>query len=113
MRERFLFTHPIPRVPGWAMVVHQELFVNWSDTHLGPESGFDQHRLFAGVNHPLTSALAIEAGYLWQEVFRLGPRPERHNHIAMVQFQFRPHRGGALPPITPTPLPPTSAHAEE
>lgn len=113
MRERFHFTHPVPHVPGWAMVLHQELFVNWNDTHLGPAAGFDQHRLFTGVNHPLTSALAVEAGYMWQEVFRLGPRPERHNHIAMVQFQFRPRRGGVeAPPGMPIPSA-ASGRAEE
>lgn len=113
MREQFRFTRPIPSVPSWAMVLHQELFINWSDTHLGPAAGFDQHRLFAGVNHPVTSAIAVEAGYMWQEVFRLGLRPERHNHIAMLQFQFRPRRGSApLPPAAPMTLTPSS-RAEE
>ena len=102
VRERFHFTHPVPHVRGWTIVLHQELIINWNDTHLGPAAGLDQHRLFTGVNHVLTSALAVEAGYMWQDVFRLGPRPERHNHIAMVQFQFRPRRsGGELPPVTP------------
>jgi hypothetical protein len=108
VREQFKIAHPIAASPAWSLVLHQELFVNWNDTRLGPSAGLDQHRLFMGVNHPVTGAIAIEAGYMWQEVFRLGARPERHNHIAMLQFQFRPRRGGASPPPA-APLTPVSA----
>lgn len=109
VRGQLRVSRPMPRAPGWTLVVHQELFVNWDSTPRGPSPGLDQHRLFTGVNHPLTRDLAIETGYLWQDLFRLGARPARHNHIAMVQFQFRPRGpGGRAPAPMPVPLPMSS-----
>lgn len=105
MREQFRITRPLPGGPGWTLVLHQELFYNWDHTRLGPSPGIDQHRLFVGLQHPLTRDLGIEAGYMWQDVFQLGLRPERQNHIALVQFQYRPRRPGApAPPVAPAPV---------
>lgn len=92
VREQVRVTRPLPGTASWTLVLHQELFYNWDHTQLGPSPGWDQHRLFVGVQHPVTRDLAIETGYMWQDVFRLGLRPERQNHIAMFQFQYRPRR---------------------
>lgn len=105
VREQLRVTHPIPGAPGWTLVLHQELFVNWDSTRLGPARGVDQHRLFTGIQHRLTKDLAIETGYLWQEVFRLGLRPARHNHIALLQLQFRPGSGPRVLTSTPSVAP--------
>jgi hypothetical protein len=101
VREQFRVTRPMPGAASWTLVLHQELFYNWDHTPLGPSPGIDQHRLFVGVQHPITRDIAIETGYMWQDVFRLGLRPERQNHIALFQFQYRPRRGAAAPPAAP------------
>lgn len=105
VREQIRVTRPMPGAASWTLVLHQELFYNWDQTPFGPSSGLDQHRLFVGVQHPITRDIAIETGYMWQDVFRLGFRPERQNHIAMLQFQYRPRRGGSA--ATAAAAPPT------
>ena len=115
VRGQVRVTRPLPRMSGWTLVVHEEVFVNWDQTPRGPAPGLDQHRLFTGVNHQLTADLAIETGYMWQDLLRLGLRPARHNHIAMVQFQFRPRglRGrDPVPPFVPMSGSPSSTAGE-
>ena len=108
-REQIRVTRPLPNTSRWLFVAHQELFLNLDDTERGPAPGIDQHRLFTGVQHPLTRDLAIETGYMWQELFRLGARPARHNHIAVVQFQFRPKGAGSRLSGSPPPMPTSPA----
>lgn len=95
IRGQLRLSRSLPRAPRWTLLAHEELLVTWNRTPRGPTPGLDQHRLFAGVNHRLTRDLAVETGYVWQDLFRHEHRPERHNHIAVVQFQFRPARRGA------------------
>ena len=108
IREQVRVTRPLSTAPGWTLVLHQELFLNWSDTRLGPARGVDQHRLFTGLQRRLSRDLAVEAGYMWQEVFQLGVRPARHNHIAVVQLLVRPGRfgrGDREAPVAPPGIP--------
>lgn len=103
IRGQLRVSRTLPRAPRWTLVAHEEVLITWNRTPRGPTPGLDQHRLFAGVNHRLTRDLAVETGYMWQDLFRRGQRPERHNHIAVVQFQFRPTRPGA-PARGPVPV---------
>jgi hypothetical protein len=96
VRGQIRMSRTLARGPRWTLVAHEEVLVSWNRTPMGPDRGLDQHRLFAGVNHRLTRDLAVETGYMWQDLFEKGLRRERHNHIAVVQFQYRPARRGPL-----------------
>lgn len=105
IRESFRMTRPLPGKPAWTLVVYEESFVNLDDTVRGPARGLDQVRLYSGIQHPITKDLAVEFGYMWQELRQLGARPHRRNHNALVQFQFRPRGPGghSEAPAMPTP----------
>lgn len=110
VREQFRVTHPVPKAPAWTIVLHEESFYNLDRTVRGPSPGWDQFRFYSGVQRAVSRHLAIEVGYMWQEVFRLGTRPHRRNHNAMIQVQYRPRRSdtpGLLPgPVAPAAAPP-------
>lgn len=107
VREQFRITHPLPRVPAWTLVLNEEAFYNLDRTVRGPAPGWDQLRVYSGLQHAVSRDLSVEIGYMWQEVFRLGVRPHRRSHNAMIQFQYRPKRHDAgriaepLPASTP------------
>lgn len=95
VREQLRITRVLPKWPSWTMVLHEEGFYNLDRTERGPAPGWDQLRLYTGLQHAVSRNLAIEVGYMWQEVFRLETRSHRRNHNAMIQFQYRPRRGDA------------------
>ncbi len=45
------------------LVLRNEIFFNHNDVNRGPQSGFDQNRLFAGFQIPLSKSLQGELGY--------------------------------------------------
>jgi hypothetical protein len=109
LRESLRFVRPL-RTHEWTFVVYEEAFVNLDDTARGPSRGLDQLRLYSGLQHPITRDLAVEVGYMCQEMFHLGARPHRRNHNAVVQFQFRPgtfDRPHAAPAVIPIPAVPS------
>ncbi len=71
--------------PGgaWSTVLWDEAMVTWNSTGRGPVRGFDQNRLFAGVNRRLSPRVTVEGGYLW---FALRPAPgvRVDSHVALV-----------------------------
>lgn len=112
VREQFRVTRPLPRVPAWTLVLNEEAFYNLDRTARGPAPGWDQLRVYSGLQRALSRDLAVEVGYMWQEVFRLGVRPHRRNHNAMIQLQYRPRRTGVVEPpgpfVAPAAAPPAT-----
>jgi len=79
--------HNLPALPRLTLVGWDEIFVNFNDTNLGPQSGFDQNRAFVGIGvkpRP-TSRWRTEIGYLNQTV-RVESAGSRVNHILSVNF---------------------------
>lgn len=60
------------------------VFIALNDTDWGARSGFDQSRIFGGVNFPVTKRLRAETGYLNQYISRAGE--DRMNHIALFSL---------------------------
>jgi hypothetical protein len=48
----------------WSAVIWGESFFAFNDTDGGPPKGWDQHRLFGGVNHRFGPRANLDAGYL-------------------------------------------------
>ena len=55
--------YPQPHTPEWAIVVYDEIFVNVNAVGNGPDSGFDQNRLFLGMNRQFTEHFNMDLGY--------------------------------------------------
>lgn len=68
LRSMLRLTHPISADKRWAVVGYDELFWNLNSTSNGPESGFDQNRLFLGVSRQVNKELRVETGYLLNHI---------------------------------------------
>lgn len=72
--------------PQLSWVVYDELFINFNDTHWGPRKGFDQNRLFLGVNWKFSDFSNADIGYLNQ--FINTKTVDRENHVLMTAIRF-------------------------
>jgi len=86
VRAAFL---PAANPKGVAPLVWSELFWALDDTDWGARSGFDQIRLFGGVDVPVSGKLRGEIGYLNQIVNQRAGRTAM-NHVASLTLYWRP-----------------------
>lgn len=82
-RHRLLVKVPLGN-GKWSLLTYDEIFVNLNDTPSGPKSGFDQNRLFVGINRKLNQYLDMEIGYLHNYVNNAGPARDRLNHAILL-----------------------------
>ena len=62
--------------------------MNLNRTPFGPYGGFDQHRLFVGINRRLTKQVNAEGGYMMNYVNRHGGTPDKINHIILLSLNM-------------------------
>ena len=76
-----------PNTANFANAAYDELFLNLNSTDWGADSGFDQNRLFVGLNPPLDSARSVQAelGYL-NRYLKPSSRRGRMDHIVSVNL---------------------------
>lgn len=78
---------PLPRIPDWALVVYDEIFVNLNTVGNGPESGFDQNRFFLGLNRKFMKQFNMDVGYQMQvHNYRQSALINQINNILLLQF---------------------------
>ncbi len=70
----------------WSAVLYDELFVNLNTVGNGPESGFDQNRVFVGVHRTINDRVSFDFGYQNQIVNTRGSDvSDDMNHIILMQ----------------------------
>lgn len=74
---------------GVAAMASAEVFVALNDTDWGARGGFDQARLFAGLEVPLGGRSTAEIGYLNQAIDQTRGRTQI-NHVASITLFWRP-----------------------
>ena len=84
LRARSFSRFIAPLYEKLSIAVNEELFVNLNDAGQGPQAGFDQNRLFLGVNYKVSSNLSFDIGYQNQYVGRRGGRDDFSNHILFL-----------------------------
>jgi Protein of unknown function (DUF2490) len=86
-REMLRVDFPIGREGIWGLVVYDELFVNLNTIKRGPQSGFDQNRLFVGVHRKVNALLSFDFGYQNQSINTSGQHLiDKMNHIMLIQW---------------------------
>lgn len=85
LRNQIRVTYPLPRWPSWSLVLADEVFVDLNTVDDGPESGFDQNRLFVGVSHQFTPHVRVEVDYLNQAVHSSPNKEDILRHSAVLQ----------------------------
>lgn len=81
--------YPLPMAPEWALVASDEIFVNINTVGVrGPAAGFDQNRVFAGVNRTFTKYVNMDIGYQNQLLnSRSIPNlANQMNHVILLQL---------------------------
>lgn len=75
------YTHPLTAIhENLTFAINEEVFVNLNDTQ-GPKAGFNQNRLFVGLNYKINRHLAIETGYQNQFINGQNNADDVVNHI--------------------------------
>lgn len=72
--------------PHLSWVVYDELFINFNDTNWGVRKGFDQNRLFLGINWKFSDFSNADIGYLNQYINT--KTVDRENHVLMTAIRF-------------------------
>ena len=76
----------------WSLALWDEYLVTLDETSGGPNQGFDQNRVFAGVLRKLSEDVTFEGGYLWQLQPSTASRGTRHGHTAFLWLTYAPPR---------------------
>jgi len=72
---------PIDHQKKWSLAFYDEIFINGNTVTGGPAAGFEQNRLFGGINRQVTKNLAVEIGYLEQSLMLPNAEVPPLNHI--------------------------------
>lgn len=79
VRQFLRWAKPIPN-SSLSYVVANELFLNLNDAEWGQSSGFNQNRLFLGLNQKVNETYKVEVGYVHNYINQIG-RDNQLNHI--------------------------------
>lgn len=81
------FTYPLHDLhEKLSLAINEEVFMHLNDVDRGPQAGFDQNRLFIGLNYRLNPSLAYEVGYQNQFIHRRA-NSNISNHILFFGIQ--------------------------
>ena len=82
------FTYPLKQIhENLSLAINEEVFIHLNDTDNGPQSGFNQNRLFIGLNYRVSKRFAFETGYQNQFVAGQNKADDVVNHIAFFGMQ--------------------------
>lgn len=86
IRHQLRVQKPISSCDGLSLAISDEVFLNLNDINTSATQGFDQNRLFLGVNYKFSEKLAMDFGYLNQYVERRGGSSDLLAHNIFVGF---------------------------
>jgi hypothetical protein len=72
----------------WALALQEEIFVNLNDVSPALTAGFNQNRVFIGLNRAVTQNFNFDIGYQYQYINRNLPLEDRNNHILMMNWYY-------------------------
>ena len=84
LRVRYFgrFTYPLTHLhENLSFALNEEVFIHVNDSDRGPQSGFNQNRLFVGLNYRMSKALAFDVGYQNQFINGQRGNVDVMNHI--------------------------------
>jgi hypothetical protein len=89
MRTRTMLrvNFPLPAYPALALVAYDEIFIHLNTIQHGPAAGFDQNRVFLGINYTLSPNVNIDADYQLQLInTALSGLADQANNMILHQF---------------------------
>jgi len=89
LRLRYLLGGSVPLFSSPLRAsLRNELFFDLNSKRAGPDSGFGETRFFAGLSHPLGTALTLEGGYQLQYVDGRNQDAANHTLILSLSHSF-------------------------
>jgi hypothetical protein len=79
---------PLDSRGRWAAVAFNELFLNLNNTPNGPQSGFDQNRVYLGGAYNVDKHTRLELGYLASFINPPRNRPDRRFDVLMITVNY-------------------------
>ncbi len=67
-RTQLRINIPMTQKRDWLFVVSDEVFFHLNSVQNGPQSGFDQNRLFVGTNFQFSPQISLDVGYQLQTI---------------------------------------------
>lgn len=87
LRHMLKAVYPLTDDGVWALVGYDELFVNLDSSKGGPSSGFNQNRVFFGVDYVVMEGVKLEVGYMNQYLHASG-KEDGMNHNGVMQIDY-------------------------
>lgn len=87
-RHQVKLAYALGQTKKWSLVGYDELFVNLNRTPNGPQGGYEQNRIFVGVNRRITEQINAEGGYLINHINRHRGTPDKMNHVILLTLNF-------------------------
>jgi hypothetical protein len=81
LRQFFRWVRPVQN-SDLSYVVGNELFINLNDADWGQNDGFNQNRLFLGLNYRIDETYRVEFGYMNNYIHRDGTEDHMNNIIS-------------------------------
>jgi hypothetical protein len=81
--------YPLPMAPEWALIAADEIFIHLNTVGArGPAAGFDQNRVFVGINRTFSKYVNMDIGYQNQLLnSRSIPNlANQMNHVILLQL---------------------------
>lgn len=89
VRVRQMLRLQLPVYEIVSAVAWDELFVNLNDVPRGPRLGYDQNRVFVGVNLGFLEEVSLDVGYMNVHLNNQGPGDDRMLHVAVAWLYFK------------------------
>lgn len=84
LRVRSFSRFLVPVYANLSIAMNEELFWHVNDAGTGPQAGFDQNRLFLGVNYKINKTLSVDFGYQNQFIGQRSKRDHISNHTIFL-----------------------------
>lgn len=88
LRHLIRLQAPIKMGSRWSYVFSEELFLNLNKVGTGISPGFNQNRVFVGLNRRVSDHMNVDCGYQYQYVNRNFPTEDRQNHVLLINCNF-------------------------
>jgi hypothetical protein len=88
IRHQVRVSKPLNATKRWAAVGYNELFWNLNSTPHGPQSGFDQDRVYLGTAYNTDRHTRVELGYLASFVNPPNNRPNRRLDVLLLGVNY-------------------------
>ena len=89
-RTRFRGEYLIPSAKEWSIIASEEIFIDLNDNSRYAElqAGANQNRAYLGVGYRFSPMIQVESGYLNQQVWNHGVKPDANNNVWMTSVNL-------------------------